>query len=82
MSLNVEVLGFLIYPHGLSRSPAPPCSNLRCRIHPVLLARDRAQGIQRRVRACLVISEQSGNNFVLGFADGFEKLAMVPLDLQ
>jgi len=56
---------------GRSQSPALSSGNLWGGIHPVLLELYRADVVQRRLHAYLVIPELPGNHFVLGLYGGF-----------
>ena len=42
----------------------------------------RAEVIQRRVHACLVIPEQPRDDFIFGLPDGLKMPAVQPLHLQ
>src|SRR5271167_5238822 len=50
--------------------------------HPVLLELHRADVVQRRVHACLVIPEQPCHDFILSLAEGCKTLAVQPFHLQ
>jgi len=68
--------------HGLFRLPLRSGRDLRRDTVPVLLELNRADVVQRRVHACLVIPEQPGEGFILGLADGLKAPAVQSLHLQ
>jgi len=68
--------------HRLSRSSLHSGRDLRRGALPVLLELDRADVVQRRVHACLVLPEQLADGFILGFADGSKALTVQPLHHQ